>query len=248
MMPVPSTLPFLSSLKVTYSLCERRVRLENNFLSPTMCHEQLESINHLISTPPSITYIEQEKVDGSVLGLVRKNLGIQHLTIRPEQVFIVLYTSPFEWVGREPRWGKHGPSKWRRLKVRIDTPSGKTMSTRGMNTTMRAWVDTRVSRHKTTLSWTKTIWAMVRSMRKMRRSTRRKVRWKINKLIMIWVSSIVHMHLLHSLASKAKIIQVTRTTTKHANVNFLTWIWSIFLHTSLGVEGWLVTRWVVGFG
>jgi hypothetical protein len=144
--------------------------------------------------------------------------------------------------------GKAWTIKVTQLKVRIDTSSGKTMSTRGTNTTMRAWVHTKASRHNTTLSWTKTIWAMVRSMRKMRRSTRRKVRWKINKLIMIWVSSIVHMHLLHSLASKAKIIQVTRTTTKHANVNFLTWIWSIFLHTSLGVEGWLVTRWVVGFG
>jgi hypothetical protein len=71
--------------------------------------------------------------------------------------------------------------------------------------------------------------------------------WKINKLIMIRVSSIVHMPLLHSLALKAKLIQVTRTATKHANVNFLAWIWSIFLHTSLGVEGWFEIGWVVGF-
>jgi hypothetical protein len=56
------------------------------------------------------------------------------------------------------------------------------------------------------------------------------------------------MPLLHSLAPKAKLIQVTHTATKHANVNFLTWIWSIFLHTSLGVEGWLWIGWVVGFG
>jgi hypothetical protein len=55
---VPSTLPFLSSLKVTYSLRERGVRLENHFLSPVMCLEQLESINHLFSRTPSITYIE----------------------------------------------------------------------------------------------------------------------------------------------------------------------------------------------
>jgi hypothetical protein len=46
----------------------------------------------------SITYIEREKVNGSVLGLVRKILGIQHLTIWPEEVFTVLCSSPFEWV------------------------------------------------------------------------------------------------------------------------------------------------------
>jgi hypothetical protein len=56
------------------------------------------------------------------------------------------------------------------------------------------------------------------------------------------------MPLLHSLASKAKLIQVTHTVTKHANVNFLTWIWSIFLHTSLGIEGCLWIGWVVAFG
>jgi hypothetical protein len=56
------------------------------------------------------------------------------------------------------------------------------------------------------------------------------------------------MPLLHSLVLKAKLIQVTHMTTKHTNVNFLTWIWSIFLHTSRGVEGWLGIGWVVGFG
>jgi hypothetical protein len=55
------------------------------------------------------------------------------------------------------------------------------------------------------------------------------------------------MPLLHSLVSKVKLIQVTRMATKYANVNFLTWIWSIFLHTSLGVEGWLGIGLVVGF-
>jgi hypothetical protein len=40
---------------------------------------------------------------------------------------------------------------------------------------------------------------------------------------------------------------MTRTVTKHVNVNFLTWLWSIFLHTSLGVEGWHGIAWVVGF-
>jgi hypothetical protein len=144
--------------------------------------------------------------------------------------------------------GKAWIIKATRLKVRIDTSSGKIMPTRGMNTTMRAWVNIKASRHKTALSWTKTIWAMVRSMRKTRQSTRRKVRWKINKLIMIWVSSIVHMPLLYSLALKAKLTRVTHMATKHANVNFLTWVWSIFLHTSFGVEGWLGIGWVVGFG
>jgi hypothetical protein len=71
MTPVPSTLPFLSSPKVTYSLCDRGVRLENYFLFSVMCHEQPESMSHVSSKPPSITYIEQEKVDDSVLGLVR---------------------------------------------------------------------------------------------------------------------------------------------------------------------------------
>jgi hypothetical protein len=71
MMSVPSTLPFLSSPKVTYSLCDRGVRLENHFLFLIMCHEQPESMSHMSSKPPSITYIGREKVDGSVLGLVR---------------------------------------------------------------------------------------------------------------------------------------------------------------------------------
>jgi hypothetical protein len=55
---VPSTLPFFSSPKVTYSFGERGVRLGNDFLSPIMCREQSESINHLFSRPPYITYIE----------------------------------------------------------------------------------------------------------------------------------------------------------------------------------------------
>jgi hypothetical protein len=41
------------------------VRLENHFLFPIMCLEQLES------KPQSITYTGREEVDGSVLGLVR---------------------------------------------------------------------------------------------------------------------------------------------------------------------------------
>jgi hypothetical protein len=61
----------LSSPKVTYSLCDRGVRLENHFLFLVMCREQPESMSHVSSKPPSITYIGRGKVDGSVLGLVR---------------------------------------------------------------------------------------------------------------------------------------------------------------------------------
>jgi hypothetical protein len=52
-------------------LCDRGVRLENYFLLSVMCREQPESMNHVFSRPPSITYIGRENVDGSVLGLVR---------------------------------------------------------------------------------------------------------------------------------------------------------------------------------
>jgi hypothetical protein len=36
-----------------------------------MCREQPESMNHVSSKLSSITYTGREKVDGSVLGLVR---------------------------------------------------------------------------------------------------------------------------------------------------------------------------------
>jgi hypothetical protein len=61
----------LSSPKVAYFLCDRGVRLENHFLFTVMCQEQPESMSHVSCKPPSITYIGREKVDGSVLGLVR---------------------------------------------------------------------------------------------------------------------------------------------------------------------------------
>jgi hypothetical protein len=57
MTSVASTLPFLSSSKVTYSLCGRGVRLENHFLFLVICVEQPESMSHVSSKPPSITYI-----------------------------------------------------------------------------------------------------------------------------------------------------------------------------------------------
>jgi hypothetical protein len=47
--------------------------LENHLASPVMCQEQPESINHMFSNLPSFIYIEREKVDGSVLGLVKKS-------------------------------------------------------------------------------------------------------------------------------------------------------------------------------
>jgi hypothetical protein len=45
--------------------------LENHFLFSVKCHEQQESMSHVSSKSPSITYIGREKVDGSVLELVR---------------------------------------------------------------------------------------------------------------------------------------------------------------------------------
>jgi hypothetical protein len=49
-------LPFLSSPKVTYSLCDRGVRLKNYFLFPVMCCEQSKSMGHVSSKPQTITY------------------------------------------------------------------------------------------------------------------------------------------------------------------------------------------------
>jgi hypothetical protein len=54
---VPSTLPLFLFPKVTYSLCDRGVRLENHFLFSVMCCEQPESMSHVFFKPPSITYI-----------------------------------------------------------------------------------------------------------------------------------------------------------------------------------------------
>jgi hypothetical protein len=41
---------------------------------------------------------------------------------------------------------------------------------------------------------------------------------------------------------------VTSTTTKYANKSFLSRLGGFFLHTSLGVKGWLWIGWVVSFG
>jgi hypothetical protein len=129
---------------------------------------------------------------------------------------------------------------------------------------MRKWAVTKASRLKAFLSWTKTIWEMVRSMSelrqntwksarrstrvKARRNTRIRLRQNIKELIMIWVSSILNTHPLNSLLSEAKLIQVTSTATKHANKNFLFQLGSFFTYFSLWVEGWLWVGWVVSFG
>jgi hypothetical protein len=64
-------LTFLVIPKVTYSLCDRGVRLDNHFLFLFMCREQSESMSHVFSRTLSITCIRREEVDVSVLGLVR---------------------------------------------------------------------------------------------------------------------------------------------------------------------------------
>jgi hypothetical protein len=99
---------------------------------------------------------------------------------------------------------------------------------------------------------------MVRSKRELRQSTWKNARWstrvwarrnmrirmrrEINELITIWVSSILNTPPLNSLTLKAKLIQVTSTTTKHANKSFLSRLRSFFPCFSLWVG------WVVSFG
>jgi hypothetical protein len=47
------------------------MRLVNHIATLVMRHKQLESMSHVFSKPPFITYIGRENIDGSVLGLVR---------------------------------------------------------------------------------------------------------------------------------------------------------------------------------
>jgi hypothetical protein len=89
---------------------------------------------------------------------------------------------------------------------------------------------------------------MVRFMKEMRRSMRISMRQKINKLIVIRVSSIIKAPLLHSLVMEVELIQVTSTTTKYANKSFLSWLGGFFPYLSLGDERWLWIGWVVSFG
>jgi hypothetical protein len=142
------------------------------------------------------------------------------------------------------------------LKVGVGPSSRINMPTWEMITTMRTWAVTKACRLKVVLSWTKTIWVMVRSMSELRQSTRRSVRQsareramrKIRKLIMIWVSGIIKAHPPNLLTSEAKLIQVTRTATKYANEGFHSWLGGFFPHFSLRVEVGLWIRWIVGFG
>jgi hypothetical protein len=62
------------------------------------------------------------------------------------------------------------------------------------------------------------------------------MRRKINKLIMIRVSSIIKVSLLYSLAMEAELIQVTSTATKHANKIFLSWLGVSILTSLLGLK------------
>jgi hypothetical protein len=88
-----------------------------------------------------------------------------------------------------------------------------------------------------------------RSMRRsVRRSMRVRMRKTLKELITIWVSRILKMPPLNPLSTKAKLIQVISTVTKHANKSFLSQLGGFSLHCSLGVEGWLWIGWVVGFG
>jgi hypothetical protein len=56
------------------------------------------------------------------------------------------------------------------------------------------------------------------------------------------------MPLLNSLTPKAKLIQVTSMTTKHAHKSFLSQLGGFFPHFSLRVEGRLWAGWVMCFG
>jgi hypothetical protein len=53
---------------------------------------------------------------------------------------------------------------------------------------------------------------------------------------------------VNSLLPEAKLIQVTRTATKHVNKSFLSRLGGFSLHISLRIEGWLWIGWIMGFG
>jgi hypothetical protein len=71
---------------------------------------------------------------------------------------------------------------------------------------------------------------------------------EIKKLITIWVSGIIKAVPLNPLALEGKLIQVSHTTTKHANKGFVSRLGGFFPHLSLRVEGRLWVGWVVNFG
>jgi hypothetical protein len=90
---------------------------------------------------------------------------------------------------------------------------------------------------------------MVRSMSKLRQSTRRST-WQSarERARRKRVSGIIKAPPLNPLASEAKLIQVTRMATKHAKKGFLSWLGGFFPHFSLRVEGRFWVGWVVSFG
>jgi hypothetical protein len=156
-----------------------------------------------------------------------RNPALNHATRRSFHSPLYLTTWPSgTWTTMEKAW----TIQMSRLKVEKGPSSGKTRPTQETVTTMRTWAVTKASRLKVVLSWTKNIWAMVRSMSELRQNTRRSARqstWegarrstrvkarqnmrirtrrKIDKLITIWVSSILNTPPLNSLSPEAKLI------------------------------------------
>jgi hypothetical protein len=141
-----------------------------------------------------------------------RNPALNHATRRGFHSPLHLTTWPS---GMWTTTGKAWTVQVSQLKLGKGPSSGKIRPTRETITTMRTWAVTKASRLKAVLSWTKTMWAMVRSMSELRQSTWKSVRWstrvkmrqnmrirtrrKINELIMIWVSSILNMPPINSL-------------------------------------------------
>jgi hypothetical protein len=189
-----------------------------------------------------------------------RNLAHNHATRRSLHSPLHLTTWPS---GTWTTTGKTWTIQLSRLKVGVGPSSWKIRPTRETITTLRTWAVTKASRLMVVLSWTKTIWVMVRSIRELRKSTWRsarwstrvkarqnmriRMRWEINKLITVWVSCVLNMSPLNSLTPEGKLIQVTSTATKYANKSFLSWLWGFFPYFSLWVEGWLWVGWVVSF-
>jgi hypothetical protein len=102
-----------------------------------------------------------------------RNPALNHVTRRS-------FHSPFHlttWSsGTWTMTGKAWTVQVSLLKVGKEPSSRKIRPTQETITTMRVWAITKASRLKAVLSWTKTIWAMVRSMRELRKSTQRSAR------------------------------------------------------------------------
>jgi hypothetical protein len=213
------------------------------------------SIHHLHRTRKG------EWLSARVSEINLRNPALNHETRRRFHSPLHLTTWPS---GTWTMTGKVWTIQVSQLKVGERPYSRKTRPTRETITTMRTWAVTKASRLKAVFLWTKTIWAMVRSMSELRqsiwksarRSTRVKVRQnmrirtrrKINELITIWISSILNTSPLNSLLPEAKLIHVISTDTKHAHKSFLSQLGGFFLCFSFWVEGWLWIGRVMGFG